>query len=224
MKQYKKKYNVYSAWNYEQEVLDLNAMSEKGWQLVCGKSFSHKYNYNPQVCYRYQLDYQPNLSEMGRYLETYREQGWEFINKTFNGWYYFRKVYDPSLTEDRYELYTDRTSLKEMNGRWAKIATLLSVILGAFFLFWMIRLFHRPCLPFLVSALTFGIEFAVMLRGALLMHNPDKPKAHKADCVFTALFFLTILCGGIVTIALTDHRPYQSGGFHAEGYTSIPTA
>ena len=100
MKRYKKKYNVYSAWNYEQEVLDLNAQSEKGWQLVTGKSFSHKYEYKPEVCYRYQLDYLPGISitqEMPRLLDTYRDQGWEFVNKTFNGWYYFRKAYDPAL-------------------------------------------------------------------------------------------------------------------------------
>lgn len=213
MKRYKKKYNMYSAWNYEQEVLDLNAQSEKGWQLVKGKSFSHKYEYNPEVCYRYQLDYLPGLSgtpEKFHLLDVYKEQGWEFVNKTFNGWYYFRKIYDPALPDAEYELYTDRSSLQEMQGRWAKIATSCAIMIGFFFLCWTLRFFAQPCLPFFLGALTFGFDFFVFLRAIIMMRNPDKPKANKADCIFTALFFIILFAGLGIALTLLANRPYIS--------------
>lgn len=209
MKRYKKKYNIYSAWNYGQEVLDLNAQSEKGWQLVKGKSFSHKYEYNPQVCYRYQLDYLPGISgtsEMVRCLDTYKEQGWEFVNKTFNGWYYFRKVYDSTLPEEEYELYTDRSSLKEMQGRWAKLAILSCVLVGLCLIQWGIQFIQQPCLPCFIMSLVFGIEFILLLRGAILMRNPNKPKAHKADCFFTLLFFVVMIGGVTGSLCLLFNR------------------
>ena len=34
MKEYKTTHRLYSAWNYQREIDDLNAQSEKGWQLV----------------------------------------------------------------------------------------------------------------------------------------------------------------------------------------------
>ena len=225
MKRYKKKYNIYSAWNYEQEVLDLNAQSEKGWQLIKGKSFSHKYEYNPEVCYRYQLDYLPGLSgtpEMARLLDTYKEQGWEFVNKTFNGWYYFRKVYDTALSEEEYELYTDRPSLKVMQSRWATIATIISVIIGIYFLLCTLRLFRQPCLPFFTATLTYGFTFFVFLRAILLMRNPEKPKAHKWDCLFMVLFFVVLIGGIALSITLLQHRPYNTCRSTAGYYSPIP--
>lgn len=225
MKRYKKKYNIYSAWNYEQEVLDLNAQSEKGWQLIKGKSFSHKYEYNPEVCYRYQLDYLPGISvtqEMPRLLDAYREQGWEFVNKTFNGWYYFRKVYDPALSEEEYKLYTDRSSLKAMQGRWAAIALILSVITGIYFLLCTLRLFRQPCLPFFTAAFTYGFVFFTFLRAILLMRNPEKPKAHKWDCLFTLLFFVVMIGGIILSVTLLTNRPANTCRSTAEYYSPIP--
>lgn len=225
MKRYKKKYNIYSAWNYGQEVLDLNTQSEKGWQLVKGKSFSHKYEYKPEVCYRYQLDYLPGISgtpEMIRCIEAYKEQGWEFINKTFNGWYYFRKAYDPAQPAEEYELYTDRSSLKEMQGRWASSATIISVMVGLFFLLWSIRLFNQPCLPHLVIFLTLGIELLVFLRAILLMRNPDKPKAHRGDCIFTALFFVVLIGGLLLFVNLQENRPYRTCRSTADYYDPLP--
>ena len=33
-RKYKTSHKVYTAWNYEKEIEDLNAQSEKGWQLI----------------------------------------------------------------------------------------------------------------------------------------------------------------------------------------------
>lgn len=92
-RQYKTAHKVYTAWNYQKEIEDLNKASEQGWQLIKGGCFSSKFKWNPDVCYRYQIDYPGKVEDMGRYIETFREQGWEFINATFNGWHYFRKAY-----------------------------------------------------------------------------------------------------------------------------------
>ena len=68
-----------------QEVEDLNKMSDEGWQLVRGGCFQSKFVKNPDIRYRYQLDYQ-KIDDMARYIEIFREQGWEYVNSTFNGW------------------------------------------------------------------------------------------------------------------------------------------
>ena len=97
-KQYKRSFKVYSAWNYQREIEDLNRASEQGWQLVKGGCFHSVFEKNPNVQYRYQLDYR-RIDNMGRYIETFREQGWEYVNSVFNGWHYFRKLYDPTQPE-----------------------------------------------------------------------------------------------------------------------------
>ena len=105
MGKYKRKFGFYSAWNYELEIEDLNKMSEQGWQLIRGGGlFSNKFKKNPDIQYRYQLDFQPSIEDKGRYIETFREQGWEYVNSTFNGWHYFRKLYDATKPEEEYEI------------------------------------------------------------------------------------------------------------------------
>ena len=107
MGQYKRKFGIYSAWNYELEIEDLNRMSADGWQLIKGGGlFSNKFKRNTELQYRYQLDFQPNIEDKGRYIETFREQGWEYINSTFNGWHYFRKLFS-ELFLDQLVIFRD---------------------------------------------------------------------------------------------------------------------
>ena len=61
MDQYKRKFGIYSAWNYELEIQELNDMSAQGWQLISGGCFSNKFKKNIELQYRYQLDFQPNF-------------------------------------------------------------------------------------------------------------------------------------------------------------------
>ncbi len=93
---YKTSYKIYPAWNYQKEIEDLNRASEQGWQLVNGGCLHSRFVKNSDIHYRYQLDYR-KVGDMGRYIETFREQGWEYVSSTFNGWHCFRKLYDPSL-------------------------------------------------------------------------------------------------------------------------------
>ena len=117
----KRTFKVFAAWDYEFEEREFNRMSEQGWQLVNGGSFSQKYEYDDSVIYRYQLDYNNEIKDMARYDETFRDAGWERVNSTANGWHIFRKAYDKSLPDEEYEIYTDEQSRVEMLKRWRNV-------------------------------------------------------------------------------------------------------
>lgn len=208
-KYYKRSYKAYSAWNYQKEIEDLNAASEQGWQLVKGGCFHSKFVKNPDIRYRYQLDYR-RIEDMGRYIETFREQGWEYINSTFNGWHYFRKLYDPMLPEEAYEIFTDRESLHEMNNRWARLALIIGAVIGAFAVIYAVRVISKPNLPLLVQLLTLIIESAVLLRGWFIMNNPESSRNRRGDSAFLAVFIAVILLGSAVSISLASLRPHFS--------------
>ena len=120
-KKTKRTFKMFAAWDYEFEEKEYNRMSEQGWQLVSGGSFSQKYVYDDSVIYRYQLDYNNDVQDTARYEETFRDAGWERVNSTFNGWHIFRKAYDPALPEEEYEIYTDAQSRNEMLKRWRRL-------------------------------------------------------------------------------------------------------
>lgn len=130
MRQHRISHRVYGAWEYRQEIEDLNRKSQNGWQLVRGGCFYSRFERDEGVTYRYQIDFRGKIENMPHYLESFQDQGWEYINSTFNGWHFFRKVYDPELPEDAYEIYTDEASIAQMHGRWRRMA----MALGAVFL------------------------------------------------------------------------------------------
>lgn len=206
-KQYKRSFKVYSAWNYQREIEDLNRASEQGWQLVKGGCFHSVFEKNPNVQYRYQLDYR-RIDNMGRYIETFREQGWEYVNSVFNGWHYFRKLYDPTQPEQAYEIFTDRESMAEMNNRWANLALGIGIVLGLFALVSLVQLIRMPNLPRLVRFLTFALESGVLLRGVGIMKNPSASRSRKGDSALVAVFFAVILLGAAGNVLLTLARPH----------------
>lgn len=206
MGEYKRKFGAYAAWNYEREIEDLNRMSEQGWQLIKGGCFTNKFKRNTEVQYRYQLDFQPDIEVKGRYIETFREQGWEYIN-SMNCWHYFRKLYDPEQPEEQYEIFTDRESRKEMNNRWAGIGIVLSVIWGYGF---VRQLFHLICFPsriVLLRLVYLGVILAVFLRGVLVMKRPESSKKGKADRWLILGLILWLILGFYVITNQVDNRP-----------------
>ena len=207
-KQIKHTHKVYSAWNYEKEIEDLNKASEEGWQLVKGGSFGSKFERNPNMQYRYQLDFR-RVENMGRYIETFREQGWEYVNSTFNGWHYFRKLYDPALPEEAYEIFTDRQSLHEMNNRWARLALGIGIVLAAFAIFYAVWMILKPMLPKFVLIMTFVVECVLLLRGWWIMRNPDASRSRRGDGVLLAVFLAVILLGCTASIILSVNRPHM---------------
>lgn len=214
-KNYKRSFKVYSVWNYQREIEDLNTALEQGWQLVKGGCFHSKFVKNPEIRYRYQLDYR-KIEDMGRYIETFREQGWEYINSTFNGWHFFRKLYDPALPEEAYEIFTDRESLHEMNNRWARPALIIGAICGIFAVIDAVQVIPEPNLPRLIQLLTLVIESAVLLRGGFIMRNPQSGRNRRGGSAFITVFLAVILLGSVASVALTDLRPHFSTEQRAE--------
>ncbi len=212
---------MYSAWNYENEIENLNRLSAQGWQLEHGGSFGSRFVRNDEIHYIYQLDYQPGQMNLARYLETYREQGWEFVNNTFNGWYYFRKLYNPDLSEEEYAIFTDRASLKEMNGRWANIAMMITILLGVFLLIGSILYITVPMLPTLVLNAAIGVEFIMLLRGYLIMKDTEKSKNDKRDNLRLAVLFGVIIIGILASSLLRTARPMGGCHMSAEYYNPI---
>lgn len=68
----------------------------------------------------------------------FADQGWEYINSTFNGWHYFRKKYDENMTADDSQIYTDKESLYEMQDRFLKMCHGISIMEGVMAVFYLI--------------------------------------------------------------------------------------
>ena len=115
---------MYFAWNYDKEIEDLNRLSREGWQLTKGGCFSSSFEKNADEVYKYQIDFNTGIDDKERYIETFKEQGWEYINSTFNGWHYFRKKYDETLPEEDYQIYMDK---EEMLDRWIKLGSVMII-------------------------------------------------------------------------------------------------
>lgn len=214
---YKTGHKSFTAWDYKKEVEELNRMSEQGWQLVKGKLLSQKYKKNENVVYKYQLDYQPKVDDLGRYIETFREQGWEYVNSTFNGWHYFRKIYDPSLPAEDYEIYSDSTSLKEMNDRWIRLGRIFSVILGLDAILLGLILIGNFSISrvFLFAAIL--VEFIWLLTGTFKMNKETTSKKH-----FNARYFLAFLFGMLLIYFLVDSaRVDFETSSYAERYSTV---
>ena len=193
----KTSFKSYSAWNYEKEIEELNKASEEGWQLVKGGCFHSSFEKNDGVQYRYQLDY-GKIDNMGRYIETFREQGWEYINSTFNNWHYFRKIYDPEQPEEAYEIFTDNQSLREMNNRWANMALAIAIVLSVFTILEAIFMIREPNLPTLALLLTLVIEVAVIWRGVFIMKSSNASRSSESGTFMT--IFLAVLIIGLASM------------------------
>ena len=221
MGQYKRKFGFYAAWNYELELEELNEMSAKGWQLVKGGVFSNKFKKNTEMEYRYQLDFQPGIEDKGRYIETFREQGWEYISSTFNGWHYFRKLYDADTPKEEYEIFTDTASMKEMNNRWVIVGMVCCAIWLVYMVFQVFMMVVQPKLPTLFQTIFIGVVFAFFFRGILVMRKQKGAKKSKLDRVLMPLFLLWVIFGSYITLSLTEARPYCSWMNQSAEYSPI---
>lgn len=221
MSEYKRKFGVYAAWNYELEIEELNEMSAKGWQLINGGLFSSRFKKNSNLQYRYQLDFQPHIEDKGRYIETFREQGWEYVNSTFNGWHYFRKLYDESKPQEEYEIFTDTVSIKEMNNRWATIGMVCSVILLVYLAIYLLMLIALPKFSTLFGIIYLGGILAVILRGVLTMKKQGASRKSKFDKALMRGLVIWTVTGGIVNFALIEARPYCCWRKISEEYAPI---
>ncbi len=211
----KNSWKLYPAWGYEKEIEDLNRASEQGWQLVRGGCFHSSFVKNPNLRYRYQMDF-GRIDDMGRYIETFREQGWEYVNSTFNKWHYFRKLYDPALPEEDFEIFTDRESLREMRGRWGRLALAIAVVLAGFAVYYGIHLIQTFQLPLLIQTLVSAMESGLLVWGWTIMRNPDRDRSRRYGSAFLTAILAVIVLGAAAGIAFSTLRPHfqahQSAG------------
>ena len=219
MKEYKRVWNVYAAWDYTREIEDLNKMSDNGWQLIKGGIFSNRYKKNDSMRYRYQLDFNPKIEDMGRYIETFREQGWEYVNSTFNGWHYFRKLYDKA-GED-YEIYNDTESLKEMHAKWQKLGRASIVILSLLSIMELYFTIRYPRIHSAILTLTLIIEIFVISRGVFVLRNPQRADGHKRSWNGAPAFIIVLFIGIASTIVLMSLRNTNSFNTKSEVYSPI---
>ena len=211
MKKTKTSYKVYPAWEFDREVRDLEEQSRGGWQLTKGGCFHSRFHFDDSVTYRYALDFNQNIGDPVRYRETFAEQGWEFINSTYNGWHYFRKEYDPSLPEEEYQIYTDTASRQEMAGRWRKLAYGLGgaeVLIGLANLF---SSFSRPAIHSMCLALASLLVGAVLIIGAKRIGFPSRRRAlasAKVLIAVVALLIAAIVFAALRAGSLVTHTEY----------------
>ena len=222
MGKYKRKFGIYAAWNYELEVEDLNKMSEQGWQLIKGGCFSNKFKKNTEIQYRYQLDFQPSIEDKGRYIETFREQGWEYVSSTFNGWHYFRKLYDVTKPEEEYEIFTDVSSIKEMNNRWATVGMVLALLWFLCFARKLCSMIMYPNVLTFAQVVYLGGILAVFIRGIVVMKNAEKPKNARLDKGLMVLFLVWVIGGAIIGSKLMENRPMFNYSHISGEFGQIP--
>lgn len=196
MKNIKVERAVYAAWDYELELEHLNKMSEQGWQLIHGGCFHTKYERNEGVVYRYQLDHNLKIENRMRYIDTFREQGWEYINSTFNGWHYFRKVYDPEKPAEEYEIYSDRPSRDEMAGRLGKVMLVLSIVLAAALAMNLISMIAAPKMAKLGLIAEVAAVLALTATGYVRMCGVGRGARSKRRFSFGVLIAAVLVCFG----------------------------
>lgn len=215
MKERKTTHHVYAAWNFDRELADLNAESEKGWQLVRGGSFRNQFRFDDSVCYRYALDYNMRIDDDIRYRELFREQGWEYVSSTFNGWHYFRKVYDPSLPEAEYIIYTDEESEQEMKKRWSRLAYTLGGMLAVLFLVYAVLAVLEPDISLLCYCVGFLIGSIALLSGgktirAASQRGAGKKRTGIAFVLAMLLLFAVGLVFGVGKIRWETYTVYDA--------------
>jgi len=193
MREYVTLQNIYAAWDFEKEIDELNMHSKNGLQLVKGGMFFSKYKKDNNIVYRYQIDFNLNIDNKPEYINVFNDQGWEYINSTFNGWHYFRKKYDASLPEHEYEIYTDRPSKVEMTKRWCKFAIPCLIFFVAFFVVNIIKLVLTPELCRIGLVVYFFTPLLLFITGLLKMNKVGKGNNFKRKSHLGTMLLVVVL-------------------------------
>ena len=198
MKKTRNSYKAYAAWEFDREIQDLEERSRNGWQLIKGGCFHSKFSFDDSVQYRYALDFNQDITDPARYRETFAEQGWEYINSTFNGWHYFRKTYDPSLPEEEYQIYTDAASRKEMANRWKRIACILGgieLVLGTLLL--GVNFLHPAIHSLCTAAGSVLLGLLLVLSGRWIGRSDRRRASARMLIPIFLLFAVSLVFGGL---------------------------
>ena len=91
-----------------------------------------------------------------------------------------------------------------MTGRWAKTAFIFSAVTGIIALIYLVMLIRMPQIPYLVLFLLMAIESIVLLRGGLIMNDPDANRNRRGDTKFLYAFIIILILGGSAALATTS--------------------
>lgn len=135
----------FAPWYHERELALFEEESRSGWHLIRRTRSRMEYAYDPNIRYRYAMDYRAGHRE-DRYLEFFADDGWELVgtvsdpyelradvtilynlppfrpHPTEGCWYIFRKKYDPTLPEEEYRI-SDEGELSEKRDSLARTYT-----------------------------------------------------------------------------------------------------
>ena len=142
IQKHKKRHRVYMSWEFEAAVEDFNTMSAQGWHIAYFSRFSQSYVYDPNVTYRYQIDYTETIADPTRYYETFRDAGWLTVRCAAGEWNIFAKPYVSGQPEDAYLIYTDEKSKKEMlrrSRRFVGAVLLMYAVIIPYMMFSLVR-------------------------------------------------------------------------------------
>ena len=201
---------MYAAWEFDREIQYLEEQSRNGWNLVKGGLFHCKFFFDDTVQYRYALDFNQGITDPARYREIFAEQGWEYINSTFNGWHYFRKKYDPSLSEEEYQIYTDTASKNEMAGRWKRIARILGGIELVFGVLLLgMNFFRHPAIHSICTAIaSMLLGFLLVLSVRWIGHSERHRSPGWMLIPVLTLFIIALVYGGFRTNGFNSQTEY----------------
>ena len=219
VEQTKRTFRIFAAWDYEFETKEYDRMSEQGWQLVSSGFFSQKYVRDDSVVYRYQLDYHNQIEDMARYDETFRDAGWERVNSTPNGWHIFRKAYDPALSEDAYQIYSDDTSRNDMLRRLRNVLALPLIVLGlnGYSTF---RLFDIGQTGFGLALLIFNLLVLFMMLWGMFNVNKLIRGEHKSRPFPMGSFLALLVIACVFLISAAAYTLVLEGSYYALGFMS----
>jgi len=107
MKEIKKEFKWFWAWNDEKEEQWLTEMAQQGWHLQSPCVFG-AYTFEKGVPRNvvYRLDFKTVGKDMDDYLQLFADGGWEHLG-AMGGWQYFRKE---AVEGEAVEIYTDNAS------------------------------------------------------------------------------------------------------------------
>lgn len=213
------KHSFYAAWEYEKEELDLNEASRKGLQLIRGGCFRSKFQSDNSVRYIYQLDYNAKIGDPLRYREVFEEQGWEYINSTFNGWHYFRKIYKEGMEESDTQIYTDRQSLHEMQNRWLRLVTIVDVLYIASTLLYLIYGISSGVISIIVEGALFALLALTFTSG--IIHARRKRAGKKGGFIIPIRIVFPFTIVMLIGIFVLNFWGWDKIVVHDESFTCI---
>ena len=124
-----KHHDLFTRWEFDAAAEEFDRMSEQGWHVTEVGFFTQTYVYNPNLQYRYQIDYNDRIEAPARYYESFTDAGWIPVKCKGNDWHIFAKEYAADQPEEAYRIYTDSQSRAQMYRRARRFVGIAAIVL-----------------------------------------------------------------------------------------------